>query len=147
MRGLVALAGTILAAGCAPTEATFPPELRNANVERLSVKRFAVSLEAHNVDGYEMARCIAAAYTATLTDENGTALYHFFVRDGGRMTDEYRRVDGERWVTTRGVQTYSFGRVDELPLAVHDGRDLMMVDRQLANCEKAGLPTTLGGAG
>lgn len=113
-------------------------------VEQLNEVRFAVSVEAINVDGYELARCIAAAYTFAQRDDEGELLYPFYVRDGGKITDEFRRVDGARQQTTKGVQTYSWATAEEYVPYDHDGRDVMHVDQQLADCEKQGLPTSLG---
>ncbi len=113
-------------------------------VEQLNEVRFAVSVEANNVDGYELARCVAAAYTFAQRDDDGELLYPFYVRDGGKINDEFRKIDGKRQQTTRGIQTYSFATAEEYVPYDHDGRDVMAVDQQLATCEKQGLPTSLG---
>ena len=141
---ITALAATALA-GCA-SEPPADQKFGQLKVEQLNDARFAVSVEAINVDGYELARCIAAAYTFAQRDDDGELLYPFYVRDGGKITDEFRKVDGKRQQTTRGVQTYSFATAEEYVPYDHDGRDVMAVDQQLATCEKQGLPTSLGGS-
>ena len=138
------LAATAALSGCA-TGPEGEQSLGQLKIEQLSELRFAVSIEARNIDGYELARCLAAAYTFAQRDEEGEPLFPFYVRDGGKITDEFRRVDGERQQTSRGVQTYAFATAEEYGPYDHDGRDVMAVDQQLASCEKQGLPTTLGG--
>ena len=141
--GAVISMGAVALAGCAE-ETERQKAFGELKIQQLSSDRFAVSVEALNTDGYELARCLAAAYTATQRDEEGIALYPFFVRDGGKITDEFRLIDGERQQTTRGVQTYAFAVPEKYTPGDHDGRDVMAVDLQLATCEKQGLPTTLG---
>ncbi len=108
-------------------------------VEQVSEERFAVSIEALNVDGYQLARCVAAAYTDALRDDESKRLHDFYIRDGGKLVDEFRLSDGVRNQRTSGIQTYSFAKGGE-----HDGRDVMSVDLQLATCERQDLPTKLG---
>lgn len=142
MRTISALAGALVLGACAsePAELT----LREIKVEQITDQRFAVTVEAYDVDGYELARCVAAAYTFAQRDDAGELLYPFYVRDGGKIIDEFRRTENGRQQTTRGVQTYAFATAEEYTIDDHDGRDVMAVDQQLATCEKQGLPTTMG---
>lgn len=119
-------------------------DLRTIVVEPLSDTSFGVEIKALNVDGYELARCVAAAYADSIVDEEGERKFDVYVRDGGQITDEFRRIDGVREVTTKGVQLYSLVTPDVHTVEDHDGRDVMAVDLQLAECEKQDLPTTLG---
>ncbi|MEM7188093.1 MAG: hypothetical protein AAF439_00655 [Pseudomonadota bacterium] len=136
------IAGLLIAgialSGCVDDK-TGPAELKKVTIEQLSAERFAVSIVAQNMDGYELTRCIAAAYTNEILDDDGNRLFSIYQRDGGKLIDEFRRADGIRNQTTTGVQTYKF--VTE---GVHDGRDTMVVDTQLALCDAKGLPTKVG---
>ncbi|MEM7210974.1 MAG: hypothetical protein AAF479_03615 [Pseudomonadota bacterium] len=105
-------------------------------IEKLSEDRFAISVTADNVDGYELSRCVAAAYAESLRDAQGNRIYAFVERQGGQLTDTFRLRDGVRTQTTTGVQTFRL--VNE---GTHDGRDVMEVDKQLASCERSGLPS------
>lgn len=105
-------------------------------IEKLSDDRFAISVTADNVDGYELSRCVAAAYAESLRDAQGNRIYAFVERQGGQLTDTFRLKDGVRTQTTTGVQTFRL--VNE---GTHDGRDVMEVDKQLATCDRAGLPS------
>ena len=134
----------ILALAACQTEPEAPLDLRSVVVEQITDVRFAVSVDAINMDGYELARCVAAAYAFAQVGKDGRQLYTGFVRDGGKITDEFRRVDGERVQRAVGFQTYSFVYAEEFNTGSHDGRDVMAVDRQLAKCESQGLPTTYG---
>ena len=142
MRTISALAGALVLAGCASEPAEL--QLREARVEQITEDRFSVTVEAYDVDGYELARCVAAAYAFAQRDDAGELLYPFYVRDGGRIIDEFRRTETGRQQTTRGVQTYAFATAEDYTIDDHDGRDVMAVDLQLARCEKLGLPTTMG---
>lgn len=119
-------------------------DIGSYSAEMIGENRFGVTIEALNVDGYEVARCIAAAYTNAQVNEDGRRLFPYFVRDGGKIVDEFRLVDGVRMQTTRGLQTYSFANAKQFSDADHDSRDVIAVDIQLAKCEKQGLPTTYG---
>ena len=131
------LAATALGACTGP--ASGPAELQKVTIEQLSQDRFAVSIVALNMDGYELARCIAAAYTNELVDNEGKRLFDIYERDGGKLTDEFRLIDGVRNQTTTGLQSYAFASEGE-----HDGKDIMHVDAQLAECARKGLPTKVG---
>ena len=98
-----------------------------------------VGVVALNVDGYQLARCVAAAYVNTLKDKKGKRLWSIYKRTGGTIKDEFRLKDKVRTQRTLGVQTYEFVKEGD-----HDGRDVMSVDLQLAVCEEQGLPTKLG---
>lgn len=143
MRPIAVIPALAALAACAP-EPVDPVSFRNTVVEQYTDTRFGVKVEAVNVDGYELARCIAAAYTASKVDKAGNRLYEVFIREGGKITDEFRRVDGERQQTARGIQTFFFATPKQFAAIEHDGRNIMAVDRQLATCESQGLPTTVG---
>lgn len=145
MRGLAVMSALAALAACTPQEEG-ARDVRSYSVEMIAENRFGVTIEAMNIDGYELARCVAAAYTSAQVDMDGRRIFPYFVRDGGKIVDEFRRVDGVRMQTARGVQTYSFANAAQFTDADHDGRDVMAVDIQLAKCEKQGLPTTYGGS-
>ena len=105
-------------------------------IEKLSEDRFAISVTADNVDGYELSRCVAAAYAESLRDRSGNRLYSLVELLDGKLTDTFRLKDGVRTQTTTGVQRFRL-----LNDGDSNGRDVMAVDAQLAECEKAGLPT------
>ena len=105
-------------------------------IEKLSEDRFAISVTADNVDGYELSRCVAAAYAESLRDRSGNRLYSLVELLDGKLTDTFRLKDGVRTQTTTGVQRFRL-----LNDGDSSGRDVMAVDVQLAECEKAGLPT------
>ncbi len=111
-------------------------KFNETSIEKLSENRFAISIKADNVDGYQLSRCVAAAYAESLRDRQGKRIYNIVERQGGKLTDTFRLVEGVRTQTTTGAQTFRL--VNE---GAHDGRDVMSVDLQLAECEKAGLPT------
>ena len=143
MKPMAVIPAIAALSACAP-EPLDPVAYRNTVVEQYTDTRFGVKIEAVNVDGYELARCIAAAYTANQVDKEGNRLYEVFVREGGKITDEFRRVEGERQQTARGIQTFFFATPKQFAAFEHDGRNIMAVDRQLAACETKGLPTTVG---
>ena len=103
-------------------------------INQLGEDRFTISVLAENVDGYELSRCVAAAYAESLRDDEGERLYDFVERLGGKLTDTFRINDGVRTQTTEGIQTFRLMNEGE-----HDGRDVMAVDLQLTECEQAGL--------
>lgn len=107
-------------------------------IEKLSEDRFAVSLKADNVDGYHLSRCVAAAYAESLRDRQGKRLFSFVERQGGKLTDTFRLVEGVRTQTTSGVQMFRL--INE---GTHDGREILSVDLQLTECEKSGLPSSV----
>ena len=113
--------------------------LQRIEVKQTSKTTLAVGVIALNVDGFELARCVAAAYVNTLKDKKGKRLWKVFKRTGGKIKDEFRLKDGVRIQRTLGTQTYEFVEKGE-----HNGRDVMDVDLQLAVCERQGLPTKLG---
>ena len=105
-------------------------------IEKISEDRFSISVTADNVDGYVLSRCVAAAYAESLEDAQGNRLYDFVERQGGKLTDTFRLLEGVRRQTTTGTQLFRL-----VPEGTHDGRDVMSVDLQLAECEQSGLPT------
>jgi predicted small secreted protein len=104
-------------------------------IEKISEDRFSVTVTADNVDGYQLSRCVAAAYAESLRDAQGKRLFDVIERQGGKLTDTFRLVEGVRRQTTTGSQVFRL--VNE---GTHDGRDVISVDLQLAECEKSGLP-------
>jgi len=143
MRTVQLTAMALLLGACAELSTTKEGAERaiDASVQALGGERFAVELTALNLDGYEVARCLAAGYADAQRDDDGNRQYPVYLRDGGKITDEFRRQDGIRTQTSKGVQTYVLTtEVDPLD---HDGRDTMAVGQQLASCEQAGLPITI----
>ena len=69
MRTISALAGALVLGGCASEPAEL--QLREARVEQITEDRFSVTVEAYDVDGYELARCVAAAYAFAQRDDAG----------------------------------------------------------------------------
>ena len=104
-------------------------------IEKISEDRFSVTVTADNVDGYQLSRCVAAAYAESLRDRQGNRLFNIIERQGGKLTDTFRLVEGVRRQTTTGSQIFRL--VNE---GTHDGRDVISVDLQLAECEQSGLP-------
>lgn len=143
MRTKFLLATAVTLAGCAELTTTKEGDEQaiDASISVLGDERFAVELTAINVDGYEVARCLAAGHVDALRDDDGNLLYPVFERDGGKITDEFRRNDGVRTQTSKGVQTYTLTENGD-PLD-HNGRDIMAVDQQMAACERVGLPTSI----
>ena len=111
-------------------------KFNETTIETLSEDRFAISVTADNVDGYQLSRCVAAAYAESLRDAQGNRIFNVIERQGGKLTDTFRLVEGVRTQTTTGTQMFRL--VNE---GTHDGRDVLSVDLQLAECEKSGLPT------
>ena len=143
MRTVAAISALAVLAACSSDERG-RRDVRTASVTQIDKNRIGVSIKGTNVDGYELARCAAAGYTRDQLGEDGTRLYPFFVRDGGKIVDEFRWIDGVRMQTARGLQTYAFADAEQFAVADHDGRDVISVDIQLAKCKKQGLPTTYG---
>lgn len=115
-------------------------ELQRIEVKQTSDTTLRVGVVALNVDGYQLARCVAAAYVNTLVDKKKKKrIWDIYKRTGGAIKDEFRLKGKVRTQRTLGVQTYEFVKEGE-----HDGRDVMAVDLQLAVCERQGLPTKLG---
>ncbi|MEM1160305.1 MAG: hypothetical protein AAGJ28_05180, partial [Pseudomonadota bacterium] len=138
MKHITLMLTALSVAGCIGPKSG-PAELKKVSIEQLSAERFSVSILSQNMDGYELTRCIAAAYTNEILDDDGNRLFSIYKRDGGKLTDEFRLSDGVRNQTTAGNQLYSFLKEGE-----HDGRDVMDVDIQLARCAELGLPTKVG---
>ncbi|MEL7154155.1 MAG: hypothetical protein AAFN51_10295 [Pseudomonadota bacterium] len=138
VRNLVFATASVLLASCGTGggASSGAQKFNETTIEKLSEDRFAVSVTADNVDGYVLSRCVAAAYAESLRDPQGNRAFNFVERQGGKLTDTFRLVDGVRRQTTTGTQ--SFRLVNE---GVHDGRDVMSVGLQLAECEQSGLPT------
>lgn len=136
MRTLLFLLFLPICAGCAELSTTRDgvSEVIDTSAQALGDDRFAVSITTLNMDGYAVARCVAAKYTSGLRDSDDKLLFPVYQRDGGKLTDEFRRKDGIRNQTTTGIQTYQL-----LSEGEHDGRDTISVDLQLAECEAAGL--------
>ncbi len=143
MRSIAAVVTAIALAGCAELSTTKEGDDQSidASIETFSGGRFAVEVTAINLDGYEVARCLAAGYANGLRDDDDTLQFAVFTRTGGKITDEFRRKDGIRTQTSKGVQTYAL--TSEVSPEDHDGRDTVAVATQLAACEQAGLPTTI----
>ncbi|MEO1490938.1 MAG: hypothetical protein AAFV19_02150 [Pseudomonadota bacterium] len=144
MRRLPAIAAILaLTTACAELSETQEGEVRSVDafIEPLGERRFAVEVTAINLDGYEVARCLAAGYADQQRDEDGEVQFPVFIRDGGKIVDEFRRKEGIRTQTSKGIQTYSL--TAETSPEDHDGRDIVAVALQLASCEQDGLPTTV----
>ena len=118
------------------------PVLRSAEISLLAEDRFAVEIVAENMDGYEVARCLAAGFLAGKAEADQTE-YPLYLRDGGKITDEFRVRDGVRTQTSSGVQTYTIlTESRDSP----DGKDLMSTEAQVARCTKRDLPISTGDA-
>ena len=143
MRGFPKIVIVLALAGCAELSTTKEGDDRSidAFIETTGEDRFAVELTAINLDGYEVARCLAAGYADGLRDEDGNLQFAGFTRTGGKIVDEFRRKDGIRTQTSKGIQTYTL-TADVTP-EDHDGRDTIAVAVQLAACAQDGLPTTI----
>lgn len=131
-----ALCLTALLASCGTGggAATGGQQFDKTEINQLSEDRFEISVQADNVDGYELSRCVAVAYAESLRDDEGNRLYDFVERQRGKLTDTFRLKNGVRTQTTEGVQLFRLINEGE-----HDGRDVMAVDLQLLECEQAGL--------
>lgn len=128
----------LAACGAGEGSAVGGQKFKETVIEKLSADRFAISVEADNIDGYKLSRCVAAAYAESIRDDEGNRVYNFVERQGGKLTDTFRVRDGVRTQTTTGVQTFRL--VSE---GIHDGRDMLGVDLQLTECEQAGLPSSV----
>ena len=49
-------------------------------IEKISEDRFSVSVTADNVDGYQLSRCVAAAYAESLRDAQGKRVFDVIER-------------------------------------------------------------------
>lgn len=132
----VAATAALSACGTGGGASTGAQKFNETLIEQISEDRFSISVTADNVDGYELSRCVAAAYAESLRDDQGNRLYSFVERQGGELRDTFRLRDGVRTQTTTGLQVFRL--VNE---GTHDGRDVMEVDQQLTTCERAGLPS------
>ena len=132
----VAAAAMLVACGAGGGAKSGAQKFNQTTIEKLSDDRFTISVTADNVDGYVLSRCVAAAYAESLRDNQGNRVYNMIERQGGKLTDTFRLVEGVRRQTTEGTQTFRLSNE-----GTHDGRDVMSVDLQLAECEESGLPT------
>ncbi|MEM9060768.1 MAG: hypothetical protein AAGD13_09945 [Pseudomonadota bacterium] len=135
---LTGLALMLAACGTGEGSTVGGQKFKETVIEKLSDDRFAISVSADNIDGYQLSRCVAAAYAESLRDAQGNRIYGFVERQGGKLTDTFRLKEGVRTQTTEGVQTFRL-----VTTGVHDGTDMMDVDLQLAECEQAGLPSAV----
>ena len=125
--GVGAVAALLLAACGNTSVSSGPPGFQRADVAVLPEGRFAIDIQAVNVDGYEYGKCVAAAHT--IDSEKP-----LFSRDGGRLTDEFRLAGGARTQTVFGVLTYGFvesGRAD--------GSDILDPAVVLERCDRLGI--------
>lgn len=138
-RALLALPLLTLAGGCAELGGNVAgePALRAAEILVLAEDRFSVTIVAENMDGYVVARCLAAGFLEGKAEVDGVA-YPVYLRDGGKITDEFRVQDGVRTHTSAGIQTYTI--LPEGDPTDADGKDLMSTANQIALCTRRGLP-------
>ena len=125
-------------AACAGGNQEGAPVLLTGEAELLTDDRFVIEVVAENLDGYEVARCLAAGFVRDKAEADEED-YPFFQREGGQIKDEFRVKDGVRTQTSAGVQTYTILTESE---DTPDGKDLMSVAAQLTRCERRELPTT-----
>lgn len=131
---LLCLTAPLVSCGTGGGAPSGAQQFDRTEINQLSEDRFTISVLAENVDGYELSRCVAAAFAESLRDDEGNRLYDFVERQGGQLTDTFRLKNGVRTQTTEGLQTFRLTNE-----GAHDGRDVMAVDLQLAECEQAGL--------
>lgn len=135
------LAGAALTGcGTLPTgETAADQQFRDTRVEELSDGRIAITIEAINVDGYELTRCVAVVYADSLRNEDGDRLHSHVKLIGGKLTDVFRRAGGIRTQTSSGTLVYEMADNGS-----HDGRDVLGIDEQLAECESTDVATQEG---